>query len=75
MAQVFSDEQIRIELKRIVEDFQAATLSKLNDVVSEAERTEGVTELQVRNLRDKIEASKVKVADSIQQIMNFIDRQ
>jgi hypothetical protein len=71
----FSDERIRIELRRLVEDFEAATHSKLDDVVSEAERTEVATELHVRNIRDKIEASKVDLSHRVQQIMNFIDRQ
>lgn len=75
MAQEFSDEQIRIELKRIVEDFHAATLGKLNDVVGEAERTKGATELQVQEIRNKIEACQADLSHRTQQIMKFIDRQ
>ncbi|WP_324805950.1 hypothetical protein SH584_07380 [Sphingomonas sp. LY29] len=75
MAQEFSDEQIRIELKRMVEDFQSATLSELNDVVSQAEGTLGATEQQVGNVRDKIEAAKMDLSLRTRQIMDFIDRQ
>jgi len=75
MEQEFSDAQIRVELKRMVEEFHSETLKQLNDVVSEAERTEGATELQVRNIKDKIEVSKGDLSHRVQQMMNFIDRQ
>lgn len=71
----FSDEQIRVELKRMVDAFHSTSLKEFGRVVIEVEEAEGATELQVRNIKDKLEASRADLLHRVQQMKDFIDRQ
>ena len=75
MAEEFDDKQIRIELKRLVEDLRAKLMRKLCEVESEAALTQDVTESQLRGLNEKVEQSKGEMSLRFQQMIDFIDRQ
>ncbi|HET7316772.1 MAG TPA: hypothetical protein VFI88_05040 [Sphingomicrobium sp.] len=74
MAEEFGDEQIRVELKRLVENFRATVLRKMKEIESEAEIADGAAELQVQKLRERLEESKADLSLRTKQMLHFIER-
>ena len=75
MPEEFGHDQIRIELKRLVEDLKFKMMRELVEVEEQAAKTQGVTAAQLDVLNEKMEESKNKASLRFQQMMDFIDRQ
>jgi hypothetical protein len=74
MMEQLDEEQIRLELKKLVEDLKSKMMQELCDVQSKAPLTQGVTESQLHSLNEKIEQSKGEASLRFQQMIDFIDR-
>ena len=73
-----TDEQMRIELKRLVEDTRLRALQSLdepeNTITSNPEVAAGATVEQLKTLSGGIERAKEKLTLRFQQMSDFIDR-
>ena len=78
MSDGFDDDQIRIELKRLVEDLRLRILQSLDEpetvMATNPDVASGATAQQLQSLRDGVEQAKEKATVRLQQMIDFIDR-
>lgn len=75
MSEDSGDEQIRIELKKLVGELKTQMMRELDDVEVKAASTQGVTADQLNGLNEKMKVSESKASLRFQRMIDLIDRQ